>query len=223
MTSAVEDYVLAVYRLWANGEPVQVTRIAEELKVAPASVTEALGRLRTMGLLAPGRRVELTEAGRRLARSVASRHRLVERFLVDVLGFGWDEVHDEAHRLEHALSPRVAERLDAFLGHPSTCPHGHPIMLDGRSEPDVPLATLGSLPPGSRAVVRRIAHEEGDLLRRLGHLGLVPGSQVEVVGPTPEGGLTVRLVDGVVDVDGATSTAVLVEVGAPPLAGVSSS
>src|SRR5258708_30793851 len=110
-SSVIEDYVLALYRRQGQGEPVLGARLAEHLHVAPASVTEMLGRLQRDGLIEGRRPVRLSHEGLRIARTLVSRHRLVERFLVDVLGFGWDEVHEEAHRLEHALSAAATQRL----------------------------------------------------------------------------------------------------------------
>jgi DtxR family Mn-dependent transcriptional regulator len=179
-SSTVEDYIIAIYRMWANGEPVLGARLAEHLGVAPATVTEMVARLRNQGLLTAGRAIELSPSGLRLARALASRHRLAERFLVDVLGFGWDEVHEEAHRLEHAMSPRVTERLAALLGHPATCPHGHPIMEEGNAEPELHLQPLTSLSPGSTGTVRRIAHEEAELLSLLTSLGIGIATEVRV-------------------------------------------
>jgi DtxR family transcriptional regulator, Mn-dependent transcriptional regulator len=178
-SSTIEDYIVTIYRLAvAGGGPVPGTLLADELRVAPASVTEMVGRLRAAGLVAPGRRIELSEAGLGMARTLVSRHRLAERFLVDVLGFGWEDVHEEAHRLEHAMSPRMTERLAAFLGHPETCPHGHPIMEDGAIEPDLALVPLGALGAGEVGVVRRIAHEDRELLAMLTRLGIRLGSRV---------------------------------------------
>ena len=187
-SSTIEDYVVTIYRMWANGEPVLGARLAEQLGVAPATVTEMVARLRNQGLLTTERRIELSPTGLRLARSMVSRHRLVERFLVDVLGFGWEEVHTEAHRLEHALSPRVTERLADFLGHPATCPHGHPIMEDGSGEPELQLTPLTDLPAGAEATVRRITHEDPDLLTLLSSLGIALGTAVRVEGTQPYGG-----------------------------------
>jgi DtxR family Mn-dependent transcriptional regulator len=181
-SSTVEDYIIAIYRMWANGEPVLGARLAEHLGVAPATVTEMVARLRNQGLLTAERAIELSPSGLRLARALASRHRLAERFLVDVLGFGWDEVHEEAHRLEHAMSPRVTERLAALLGHPATCPHGHPIMEEGNAEPELHLQPLTSLSPGSTGTVRRIAHEEAELLSLLTSLGIGIGTEIRVAG-----------------------------------------
>lgn len=183
-SSTIEDYLVTIYRLAVarSGGPVMGTELAEQLGVSPAAVTEMVGRLRASGLLLAGRRVELSEDGLRLARTLVSRHRLAERFLVDVLGFGWEDVHEEAHRLEHAFSPRVTEKLAEFLGHPQTCPHGHPIMEDGAEEPRLALRALSTLSAGEEGVVRRIAHEDHDLLAGLSQAGVSLGAHVEVVG-----------------------------------------
>ena len=179
-SEAIEDCVLAIYRLAARQGTVRGTALAAELHLAPATVTEMLGRLRSAGLVVEGRPVRLSDEGLRMARALASRHRLAERFLVDALGLDWEDVHEEAHRLEHALSPRVTERLAAMLGHPTTCPHGHPIMEDGGEEPDEHLQPLSDVPPGGVAIVRRIAVEEHDLLADLRRLGIGLDSSVSV-------------------------------------------
>lgn len=182
-STAVEDYVLALYRLQVDDRgPVVGARLAEQLGVAPASVTEMTARLRREGLVEPGKPTRLSAEGLRMARILVSRHRLIERFLCDVLGFGWDEVHDEAHRLEHALSARVTERLAGFLGHPATCPHGHPIMEDGGEEPRLALRPLTTLGPGGSAVVRRIAIEDTELLGFLRRIGIGLDTRVRVAG-----------------------------------------
>jgi DtxR family transcriptional regulator, Mn-dependent transcriptional regulator len=177
-SSTIEDYIVTIYRLGVGGGPVLGTQLAEQLGVAPASVTEMVARLRAASLVTPARRIQLSEVGLGMARTLVSRHRLAERFLVDVLGFGWEDVHEEAHRLEHAMSPRMTERLAAFLGHPQTCPHGHPIMEGGAVEPDLALVPLGSLRAGEEGVVRRIAHEDHELLAMLTRLGIRLGSRV---------------------------------------------
>lgn len=181
-SQTIEDYLVTIYRLGVGGAPVRGTELAEQLGVSPAAVTEMVARMRAAGLVSDARRIALSAEGLRLARTLVSRHRLAERFLVDVLGFGWEDVHEEAHRLEHAFSPQVTERLAAFLGHPETCPHGHPIMEDGSAEPDVALRPLSTLRPGEAGVVRRIAHEDHDLLAGLSQAGVSLGAHVEVVG-----------------------------------------
>jgi len=179
-SQTIEDYLVTIYRLGVGGGAVRGTELAEQLGVSPAAVTEMVSRMRAGGLVGDARRIELSPEGLRLARTLVSRHRLAERFLVDVLGFGWEDVHEEAHRLEHAFSPQVTERLAAFLGHPQTCPHGHPIMEDGSEEPALALRPLASLGRGEGGVVRRIAHEDHDLLAALSAVGLGLGSRVLV-------------------------------------------
>lgn len=194
-SQTIEDYLVTIYRLGVGGGPVRGTELAEQLGVSPAAVTEMVSRMRGGGLVGDARRIELSPQGLRLARTLVSRHRLAERFLVDVLGFGWEDVHEEAHRLEHAFSPQVTERLAAFLGHPETCPHGHPIMEDGSAEPELRLRPLSALERGESGVVRRIAHEDHDLLAALSAVGLGLGSRVLVQGDPGDG-------DVAVDVDG---------------------
>ena len=212
-SQTIEDYMVTIYRLAMSGAPVLGTVLAEQLGVSPAAVTEMVGRLRTAGLLTASRRIELSSDGLRLARTLVSRHRLAERFLVDVLGFGWEEVHEEAHRLEHAFSPRVTERLAAFLGHPETCPHGHPIMEDGAIEPALTLRPLTALPAGATGVVRRIAHEDHDLLATLSLLGVHLGATVRVDTADDGNGTGLRVqVDGNArTVTAAVAAEVLVE------------
>ena len=192
-SQTIEDYLVTIYRLGVSGATVRGTGLAEQLGVSPAAVTEMVSRMRAGGLVSDARRIELSAEGLRLARTLVSRHRLAERFLVDVLGFGWEDVHEEAHRLEHAFSPQVTERLAAFLGHPQTCPHGHPIMEDGSSEPALTLRPLTALESGESGVVRRIAHEDHDLLATLSALGVGLGSRVLVREGDGEGAVAVEL------------------------------
>lgn len=211
LSSVIEDYVLAVYRFQAAGEPVVGVRLAEGLGVAPPSVTQMLGRLRRDGLICTGRPVVLSDTGLALARTLASRHRLIECFLCDVLGLGWDEVHDEAHRLEHALSARVTERLADLLGHPTTCPHGHPIMEGDAVEPELDLRPLNSVGPGDRAVVRRIAKEDTALLGLLRNLGIGLATRLRVDAVDAAGARLHLDVEGRAEViDGSAAEAVLV-------------
>jgi DtxR family transcriptional regulator, Mn-dependent transcriptional regulator len=212
-SSTIEDYLVTIYRLGVGGEPVRGTELAEQLGVSPAAVTEMVSRLRIGGLLGDARRIELSPEGLRVARTLVSRHRLAERFLVDVLGFGWEDVHDEAHRLEHAFSPQVTERLAAFLGHPQTCPHGHPIMEAGSEEPPLSLRPLTALQRGEGGVVRRIAHEDHDLLTRLSALGIALGSRVQVSGEGDGGPIEVELDGSRRSIERAAAAEVLVEAG----------
>lgn len=183
-TSTVEDYLKTI--LLAEEGPggfVSMGRIAEDLDVAPGTVTAMGKTLAQSGLVdyVPYSGVQLTEAGRRLALHVLRRHRLVELFLVQILGMSWDEVHQEAEELEHAVSDRLIERMDEMLGFPSVDPHGDPIPdAEGVvAQPD--LAGLPGSEVGERLEVRRVGDQSVEFLRLLESLGLVPGSTVELV------------------------------------------
>ena len=208
-SSTIEDYLVSIYRLAVSGSPVLGTQLADQLGVSPAAVTEMIGRMRAGGLVTDARRIELSPSGLRLARTLVSRHRLAERFLVDVLGFGWEDVHLEAHRLEHAFSPQVTERLAAFLGHPETCPHGHPIMEEGGAEPPLALRPLTTLSAGESGVVRRIAHEDHDLLALLSRLRIGIGTSLVVIG-SDAAALGVEVDGASTDIERAAAAEVLV-------------
>jgi len=183
-TSTVEDYLKTI--LLAESKPqglVGMGRIAEDLGVAPGTVTAMCKTLSQSGLVdyAPYSGVRLTAAGRQLALHVLRRHRLVELFLVQVLGMSWDEVHQEAEELEHAVSDRLIERIDEMLSFPSVDPHGDPIP---DAEGVVTQQQLSSLPAGrvgEPMEVRRVGDQSVEFLRLLDRLGLVPGSLVTLV------------------------------------------
>jgi len=179
---AIEEYLQVIYTLADEGASVIAARIAEFLGVSPPAVSEMLHRLEREGLVAISERheVSLTTAGQTAADTVVRRHRLVERFLVDILGYPWWQVHDEAERLEHALSAEMEERITKVLGDPSTCPHGNPMP----GVRPTPTRTLGSLGPGQASVIERIPdqfeHEPG-FLEYLDSVGLRPGVRVTLV------------------------------------------
>jgi DtxR family Mn-dependent transcriptional regulator len=184
MTSvSVQDYLLTIYRLQAEQSPVSTTALAAQLAVTPASVTGMVRKLHQHGLVEyqPYRGVILTQAGEREALRLLRRHRLWERFLTDVLGMSWDEVHEEAHRLEHATSGRVADRLAHFLDEPQSDPHGQPIPARDGTLPARALATLAAVDVGCVARLEEVPDDDPDLLRYLGDLGLYPGARMRVV------------------------------------------
>ncbi|MDZ4166774.1 MAG: metal-dependent transcriptional regulator, partial [Coriobacteriia bacterium] len=161
------------------------------------TVTATLRRLKTAGLIErPDGGVTLTPDGRQAALDIVRRHRLAERFLVDALGLPWDEVHDEACQLEHALSPRVQEALETFLENPAVCPHGHPIpRADGTvaAQEGAPLCESGS---GATVEIVRVEDEDGELLSYLASLGMFPGTAVRVCDIAPfKGPLLVEVGD----------------------------
>lgn len=184
-TSTVEDYLKAILLEEQAGgsDRVPTGRVAQALALQPSTVTAMMKALADGGLVEHERYagVKLTESGRKLALHVLRRHRLVELFLVEVLGFDWSEVHDEAERLEHAVSDRLIDRIDEMLGRPAVDPHGDPIptaaleVAPGAGEP------LSELPAGERARVSRVADQESAFLRRIERLGLSPGARLKVV------------------------------------------
>lgn len=185
-TSTVEDYLkqilLEEQRTGAETR-VPTGRIAQQLAVTPGSATAMVQTLSAGGLVdyAAYGGVRLTDDGRRLALHVLRRHRLVELFLVEVMGYDWSEVHPEAERLEHAVSERLVERIDEMLGRPAFDPHGDPIPTAAGELVPAELELLSSLPEGSRARVARVGDQDAEFLRRLESLGLTPGAHLRVV------------------------------------------
>ena len=187
---SIEEYLEAVYRLEHEGPGVTTSGLASMLGVAPASVSGMLKKLDKDGYVEYVARGEakLTRKGLEVGARVLRRHRLAERLLTDVLGMSWDEVHHEACMLEHAISQRVEDRLVELLGHPETCPHGHPVPPRDLSIPvrrGVPLAQIDE---GRSAVVSGVTDEVPEILRYLGEVGLRPGAPVRIVEKAPLGG-----------------------------------
>ena len=181
-SAAIEEYLQAIYTLRDEGAQVIAARLAEFLAVTPAAVSEMLHRLEYLGFVRlEGRhQVSLASAGEKVAERIARRHRLAERMLVDLLGYEWWKTHEEAERIEHAMSDEMEERLVRVLGDPQTCPHGNPM-------PGVtprPTRTLESLRPGDAAAIERIPdqfeHEPG-FLEYLDGVGMRPGALVKLV------------------------------------------
>ena len=195
LTVAVQDYLKAIYALESSGERVTTSALAARMGVSAPSATAMTKRLAELGLVerAPYRGVALTEEGRRGALEVLRHHRLLESYLVDRLGLSLDEVHAEADRLEHALSEELEAKIDAELGFPTHDPHGDPIPDSELRVDQGQHRTLVDLEPGSRTTVTRVPDGDPELLRYLGELGLVPGSDAELVSFAPFGGpVTVR-------------------------------
>lgn len=182
MSPAAEDYLKAVYTLATRGGPVTTGVLAQQLGVSSPSVSAMVRRLEDDSLLErpDARSLRLTAAGERAALRVVRRHRLVETFLARVLGVPWHEIHDEAEALEHVVSDRLEERIDAALSHPTHDPHGDPIPpRDGAHHEEWGLP-LDAAPAGVRFRVRRVSDYDSAALRRLGELGVGPGTVVTV-------------------------------------------
>ncbi|MDP1809151.1 MAG: metal-dependent transcriptional regulator [Actinomycetota bacterium] len=187
----IEEYLEAIFKIEEKtGHPVNISRLAENLGLSVPSASEMMKKLEQIGVIAYNehREVSLTEAGVDQAIRVVRRHRLAERFLTDILGLSWDQVHEEACLLEHAISPLVEERLAERLGNPQTCPHGHPIPGGPGKVKAERLAPLSDLTAGAKARVALIRDEEPDVLIYLAGLELRPDADLTVEEIAPFGG-----------------------------------
>lgn len=173
LTDAERGYLEALYWLHEAELPMTAANIARAMQLSAPAVHEMIGRLERDNYITRGsdKVISFTDAGERQAGEIVGRHRLIERFLTDVLGIAWDEVHEEAERLEHAMSPVLEERMLAAIGDATTCPHGHPIRV-GTRIPGVPLADVSQ---GASIRVLRFENEAEDLLHYLRKAGLEPG------------------------------------------------
>jgi DtxR family Mn-dependent transcriptional regulator len=195
----VEDYLKHVYLLEKSGFPsvrqVAMGGLAAAVGVTPGTATSMIKSLAESGLAdyEPRAGVRLTPAGTRLALQVLRRHRLIELFLVQTLGLDWSEVHDEAEELEHAISDKVLEKIDALLGHPETDPHGDPIPPATGSPRQEKLTPLTDCPPGTDAKVARVVDQEPEFLQFVDKQGLTPGAAFTVESQSPSAdAITVR-------------------------------
>jgi DtxR family transcriptional regulator, Mn-dependent transcriptional regulator len=193
-----EMYMKAIYRLEREGPGVTTSALATELGVAPASVSGMLKKLVNDGFVEHEVRgdIKLTRKGLEVAVGVVRRNRLAERLLTDVLGMPWDEVYAEACILEHAITPRVEQRLIATLNDPQTCPHGHPIPPADLTEPVRTGIPLAQVEPGTNVTVAGVTEQMPEILRYLGQVGLRPGAHLSVVEKAPLGGPVTIEVDG---------------------------
>ncbi|HEX2142365.1 MAG TPA: metal-dependent transcriptional regulator [Candidatus Limnocylindria bacterium] len=185
-TDAAAEYLMTIRYMHGEGQPVIAARLAERLRVSPATVSEMVNRLAREGLLTVDeatRQLELTDAGRTTAERTFRRHALAEWLLTEVVGLGWAEADEEAHHLQHALSERVTDRIDELLGEPPTCPHGNPIPRDGQT-PDRPAGMpLSQAAAGGEITVLRVteeAEEDARLLTFLQEHAVRPGSVFRV-------------------------------------------
>lgn len=186
-SSSIEDYVKVIYAYteWQD-KPISSSVLATRLGVANSSVSEMVRKLKDQGLVdhKPYSPIHLTSEGLRLALSMVRRHRLLETYLVRELGYTWDEVHDEAEQLEHAVSENFIDRMSAKLGHPTRDPHGDPIP-DSNGRITMPLShRLDELDPGHTGRISRISDHDPELLRHLESLHIGLDTLVEIVGQT---------------------------------------
>lgn len=209
LSPSVEDYLKAVFALTRRDEAAATSALADSLGVQPSSVTGMVKRLAGDGLLehVPYRGVSLTERGRHEALRILRRHRVLETYLTERLGFAWDDVHDEAERLEHAASDRLIEAMADALGDPSHDPHGAPIPTASGEIEAMDFPSLAQCVPGDRVTVRAVPDEHGDELRAMEARGLRPGVTVTIQEwGHGDGPVTIR-----VGGDGAPTTTVSVD------------
>lgn len=205
LTAPAQDYLKMIWSAteWSDS-PITVGAMAERMGVRPATVSDGIRRLAKQGLVthAPYGSIELTAAGREHAVEMVRRHRLLETFLVEVLGYGWDEVHDEAEVLEHAVSDTMIKRIDERLGYPTRDPHGDPIpSAGGRPSPPhgVPLSSVAT---DEQVIITRISDADPEMLRYFSELGLHPDTRLTVLAHRPYADITtIRLSERGSDVD----------------------
>jgi DtxR family transcriptional regulator, iron-dependent repressor len=177
-TVAEEEYLETLFWLYEAGLPMTGANMARAMQLSAPTVHEMIGRLERDGYVTRNaeRAIEFTDSGREHAETIVSRHRMIERFLTDVVGVPWDDVHEEAEQLEHAMTPRFEAYVRASVGDAKTCPHGHPIQVGARIS-GVPLADCE---PGAKVTILRLENEAEDLLHYLKDAGIEPGLAGEI-------------------------------------------
>ena len=198
ISSQAEEYLEAIYRLEQKGGFARTMELARNLNVVPGSVTNTIENLERRGLVIrkPYKGVKLTKNGKKIASSVLRKHRLAERLLTDILQLDWSEVHDQACKLEHALSPEILKPLEKALGHPKRCPHGNPIPTNCGGIFEEETIALTKLDAKMSGVIVKIIEEKTEKLQQLAILNLTPGRRVEIEKKViPSGPLTI-LVEG---------------------------
>jgi DtxR family Mn-dependent transcriptional regulator len=218
-TVAEQEYLETMFWLEEAGLPMTGANIARAMQLSPPTVHEMIGRLTEDGYVErdADKTLSFTKSGREHASHIVRRHRMIERFLTDVLGIPWDEVHEEAERIEHAMSPVLEERMRAAIGDATTCPHGHPIVEGVREQG----ALLADVEVGAKIHVMRFENEAEELLHYLKEAGLNPGL-VGTVESTGEDGVTVASGDGThfVSRSVAETVSVLADPSPPPRAAI---
>jgi DtxR family Mn-dependent transcriptional regulator len=189
-SDAIQDYLRELYKFHADGEPATTTALARRMNVSPPSATAMVKKLADLGLVdhTPYRGAKLTKKGERTALEIVRHHRLLEQYLAHSLGLPLDAVHDEADRLEHALSEELEAHIDRTLGYPTHDPHGDPIPDVNLEIAEHDVRPLGSLAAGDEATIRRVPDGDSELLRYLSKLRLTPGRKVRVTRIEPFSG-----------------------------------
>jgi DtxR family Mn-dependent transcriptional regulator len=190
LTVAVENHLKAIYHLCHEDTGASTQKIAVRLGISNPAVTKMLGQLSKHGLVehTPYRPVCLTPVGEKIALELIRHHRLIELYLAESLGFGWEQVHEEAERLEHHISEEFESSIEKLLGYPVYDPHGDPIPTRDGIMPETFRETMASQKDGTQLIVRRVTDEDPALLRYLKERHLLPGTQARILGREPFGG-----------------------------------
>lgn len=202
-SQSIEDYLKVIYKLSATDDS-STSKIAEALGISAASVTNMTKRLVKMNLAEhrAHKQVYLSKEGKKKALQIIRHHRLLETFLIEVMGYTWDEVHEEAERLEHHISPLFEKKMAGMLGNPEYDPHGDPIPGEDGSIPPICSSNLYEYEVPARIVIRRVANTDDELLRYFEERSLIPGTELEIISKAPfNGPLTVSR-DGTEEVIG---------------------
>ncbi len=194
-STAVEDYIKHIWKLLSAGRRATTMAIAERMQLGRGTVTGMLQYLAGRGLVEyePYRGVRLTDAGTKLALRIVRRHRLIELFLVKTLGLGWEQVHRDAERMEHAVSDELIERIDEFLGHPVTDPHGAPIPSATGRVAQQHFPSLAELKAGQTGIVRRVSDHEPQFFKYLGDAGITLEKSLRVIAVEPLGAMRLKI------------------------------
>lgn len=189
-TDGMLDYLAAIYKIARNQDKVTTSALAERMHVSAAAASSMLKRLEDSGFVdrSTSDGVKLTEQGHLAAMQLIRRHRLLEVFLIQVMGYTWDQVDDEAHRLQHAISANFENHMDRLCNYPTHCPHGDPIPRKDGTMPIEPLVSVLQLQPGQEGVLRRVDSSDARVLRYLGQLALMPGCKLKLVNAAPFNG-----------------------------------
>ena len=214
-TVAEEEYLQTLFWLFEAGLPMTGANMARAMQLSAPTVSEMVGRLERDGYIVRNaeRTIDFTPSGRDHAERIVSRHRMIERFLTDIVGVPWDDVHEEAERLEHAMTPRFEAYVRASVGDAKTCPHGHPILVGQRVD-GVPLADCE---PGASVTILRFENEAEDLLHYLMDAGIEPGLEGHVA--SNDGELVTVATDGTsatITVSVAETVSVVADPSPPP-------
>ncbi len=190
LTDSIEDYLKAIHKVQNGSDAVSTSELADHLGISPASVSGMTKKMAEMNLVehTPYEGVSLTEYGEKIALEVVRHHRLVERFLAEALDISWDQVHEEAERLEHVISEDLEDRMEEFLGNPDTDPHGSPIPSREGTVERPPCKPLSDMEAGDTALIYEVSDHDSDLLRYLARKKLYPGTRVKFISEEPYSG-----------------------------------